>query len=267
VDLGLKNKVALVTGGASGIGAAVVRLIAQEGARVVFADRNESAGLLLGSELSQSQRDCRYVHCDLTQEADCERCVRQTLTVFGSLDILVNNAGVNDAVGLEQSPAEFMASLQKNLFHVFAVTHFALEALRQSRGVIVNVSSKVAVTGQGHTSGYAAAKGGVNALTREWAAALAPHGVRVNAVVPAECDTPQYQHWFESQPNPQAARAMIEKLMPLGQRMTSPAEIGAAILFLASPRSAHTTGQLLFIDGGYTHLDRALTQSGHEWKA
>jgi NAD(P)-dependent dehydrogenase (short-subunit alcohol dehydrogenase family) len=216
--------------------------------------------------LSAARHEARFIIADLTLEADCRRCVSETIGVFGGLDILINNAGVNDAVGLEQPPAEFMSSLQKNLFHVFAVTHFALEALKASRGAIVNVSSKVAVTGQGHTSGYGAAKGGVNALTREWAAALASHGVRVNCVVPAECDTPQYQKWFEAQPNPQEAKTMIEKLIPLGRRMTTPEEIAAAILFLASPLSAHTTGQFLFIDGGYTHLDRALTQSAHEWQ-
>ena len=266
MDLGLKNKVALVTGGTSGIGAAVVRLLAEEGARVVFVGRNEGAGALLASELSKSQRESWFVKADLTQEADCESCVAQTLATFGSLDMVINNAGVNDAVGLEQYPAEFMASLQRNLFHVFAVTHFAREALKKSRGAIVNVSSKVAVTGQGHTSGYAAAKGGMNALTREWAAALAPDGVRVNCVVPAECDTPQYQRWFNAQPNPQEAKATIQKLVPLGQRMTTSEELAAAIVFLASPRSSHTTGQIVFVDGGYIHLDRALTQSGHEWK-
>jgi NAD(P)-dependent dehydrogenase (short-subunit alcohol dehydrogenase family) len=267
MDLGLKDKIALVTGGASGIGAAVVRMLAVEGVRVAFVDQNESAGAKLLGELSGAQNAARYITADLTREADCQRCVADTLRAFGGLDILINNAGVNDAVGLEQSPAEFMSSLQKNLFHVFAVTHFALDALKHARGAIVNVSSKVAATGQGHTSGYAAAKGGVNALTREWAAALAPCGVRVNAVVPAECDTPQYQRWFESQPNPREARAMIEKLVPLHQRMTAPEEIAAAILFLASSCSAHTTGQLLVVDGGYTHLDRALTQSAHEWVA
>jgi L-fucose dehydrogenase len=267
MDLALQGKVALITGGASGIGAATVRLLATEGAHVTFADQDEAAGALLVSELSRPRFDCLFVKADLTREADCQRAVTETLEKFGALDILINNAGVNDAVALEHSPAEFMSSLQKNLFPTFTVTHFALEALKKARGTIVNVSSKVAVTGQGHTSGYAAAKGGVNALTREWAAALAPLGVRVNAVVPAECDTPQYQRWFKSQPNPQEARAMIEKLVPLGQRMTTPEEIAAVILFLASPRSAHTTGQLLFIDGGYTHLDRALTQSAYEWRA
>jgi NAD(P)-dependent dehydrogenase (short-subunit alcohol dehydrogenase family) len=265
MDLGLRNKVALVTGGASGIGAAVVRMLISEGSRVAFVDQNENASAKLLDELSASEHKPHYIKGDLTRESDCQRCVAETLSTWGGLDILINNAGVNDAVGLEGSPDEFMSSLQRNLFHVFAITHFAADALKRARGVVINVSSKVAVTGQGHTSGYAAAKGGVNALTREWAAALAPHGVRVNAVVPAECDTPSYQRWFASQPDLREAKSQIEKLVPLGQRMTTPEEIAAAIVFLASPRSAHTTGQLLFIDGGYTHLDRALTQSKHQW--
>src|SRR5687767_7894740 len=257
VDLGLRGKVALVTGGASGIGAAVVRFLIAEEVGVVFADRNESAGSSLANELSKQGPECIFIPCDLTVEADCEGCVRQSVERFGTLDILINNAGGNDAIGLERPPAEFMASLQRNLFHIFAVTHFALDALKKSRGAVVNVSSKVAVTGQGHTSGYAAAKGGVNALTREWAAALAPHGVRVNTVAPAECDTPRYQAWFDSQPNASVARAAIENLVPLGKRMTTAEEIAATVVFLASPRSSHTTGQILFVDGGYTHLDRA----------
>ena len=267
MNLGLKNKVALVTGGAAGIGAAVVRLLADEGVRVAFADRDEGAAALLSRELTLAGREACFIPADLTREEDCRRGVSETLRRFGALDILVNNAGVNDAVGLEQPPADFMASLQRNLFPVLSVTHFALDALRAARGAIVNVSSKVAVTGQGHTSGYAAAKGGVNALTREWAAALASAGVRVNTVVPAECATPQYERWFNAQPTSQQARETIEKLVPLGGRMTTPEEIAAAIVFLASDCSSHTTGQILFVDGGYTHLDRALTQSAHEWKA
>jgi NAD(P)-dependent dehydrogenase (short-subunit alcohol dehydrogenase family) len=170
---------------------------------------------------------------------------------------VVNNAGVNDTVALEAAPEEFLASLQRNLFHVFAITHFAAPHLRAARGAIVNVSSKVAETGQGRTSGYAAAKGGVNALTREWAVALAADGVRVNAVIPAECLTPLYERWLATLPDGAARRKAIEQLVPLGARFTTAEEIAAAIAFLASPRSGHTTGQLLHVDGGYTHLDRA----------
>ena len=261
MDLGLNNKVALVTGGASGIGAAVTRMLASEGARVVIADRDETGGSTLARELNAAQRACHFVRCDLTVEADCQRCVQETLDRFGGLDLLINNAGGNDTVGLEQSPLEFNQSLQRNLFHVFAVTHFALEALKKSRGAIVNVSSKVSVTGQGHTSGYAAAKGGVNSLTREWAAALATHGIRVNAIAPAECDTPKYRRWFEAQANPAEARSAIERLVPLGRRLTTAEEIAATIAFVASPCSSHTTGQIIFVDGGYTHLDRALVNN------
>lgn len=266
MDLGLKDKVSLVTGGASGIGEATVRLLAAEGARVMIVDRNELAAYQLTTSLTHDGANIGFICADLTIESECKRVVDEAIRFHGRIDILINNAGINDGVALSQSPSEFAASLQRNLAHVFALTHFAAESLKESRGAIVNVSSKVSVTGQGHTSGYAAAKGGVNALTREWAAALSPAGVRVNAVLPAECDTPSYQRWFASQPDPEQARESIEKMVPLGSRLTTPAEVAAAIVFLASPLASHITGQLLFVDGGYTHLDRALTQSGHKWQ-
>lgn len=266
MNLNLENKSALVTGGAAGIGESIVRLLAAEGVVVTIADRDKTRGEALTKELSVGGAKVHFVEADLTRDSDCRRAVEETLRVFGALDILVNNAGVNDSVSLDRSPGDFMASLQRNLFHVFAVTHHAREGLKKSRGAIVNISSKVAVTGQGATSGYAAAKGGVNALTREWAVALAPHGVRVNCVVPAECDTLQYQNWFQSQPDPSAARANIEKLVPLGHRLTTPEEIASMVVWLASPRSAHTTGQILHVDGGYTHLDRAMSHEHPKWE-
>ncbi len=265
MDLGLQGKVALVTGGASGIGAAAVQLFAQEGARVAIVDRDEPAGAALAAELTARDGKVLFVRTNLTQEADCRRAVDETVRAFSRLDIVVNNAGVNDGIGLDRAPAEFMASLERNLFHVFAVTHFAALHLKAAKGAIVNVSSKVAVTGQGGTSGYAAAKGGINALTREWAVALAPDGVRVNCVVPAECLTPPYQKWFNSLPDPAAAHVTLERLIPLGRRLTAPEEVAAAIVFLASPHSSHTTGQLLFVDGGYTHLDRAFSHELPKW--
>lgn len=265
MDLKLKNKVALVTGGARGIGESVVRLLLAEGARVAIVDRNREVGEALVGKLHASGANVVFVAADLTLEADCQAAVAKTVQTFGGLDILVNNAGVNDGISLDHLPAEFMQSLQLNLFHVFTMTHFAQTALKASHGVVINISSKVAVTGQGKTSGYAAAKGAVNALTREWAVALAGDGVRVNCVVPAECLTPQYENWFKSLPDPAATKASVERLVPLGHRMTSPDEIAAAVVFLASPASAHTTGQIHFVDGGYTHLDRAYTSDHAKW--
>jgi L-fucose dehydrogenase len=114
------------------------------------------------------------------------------------------------------------------------------------------------VTGQGGTSGYTAAKGGVLALTREWALDLREHGIRVNAVIPAEVMTPAYETWIAAEPDPEARLSAIKRRIPLGQRMTLPSEIADSVLFLLSPRAGHTTGQWHFVDGGYTHLDRAI---------
>ena len=191
--------------------------------------------------------------------SQCRAAVDDALARTGRLDAIVNNAGVNDCVGLEAgSPAAFVESLERNLVHVYAITHHALPALKQTRGAIVNIASKVALTGQGGTSGYAAAKGGILALTREWAVELLPAGIRVNAVVPAEVMTPLYREWLSGFPDPDQALADITARIPLGHRMTTPEEIAAAVVFLLSPRSAHTTGQQLVVDGGYTHLDRAI---------
>ena len=261
MNLELAGRAVLISGAAQGIGAATARAFAAEGARVALVDRDEAAGRALAAELAGSI----FIPADLTDDGACERAVAETVRTFGRLDILVNNAGVNDAVPLSASPAEFLGSLRRNLLHVFALTHFATPHLIAARGAIVSVSSKVAVTGQGSTSGYAAAKGAINALTREWALALAAQGVRVNAVVPAECDTEQYRRWFATQPDPAAARAEIAGRVPLGHRLTTPAELADAIVWLASPRASHVTGQLLFVDGGYTHLDRAATGGAAHW--
>ena len=258
MDLQLKDKVLLVTGGAKGIGAAICRAACEEGSRVAFVDRDEQAGRELEKELGRER--ARFFAADLCLADHCRTAVEKTLECFGRLDGLVNNAGVNDRIGLEQgTPRQFVESLERNLLHYYNMAHFSLPALQKSAGSIVNIASKVALTGQGNTSGYAAAKGGILALTREWAVELLPAGIRVNAVVPAEVMTPLYRQWLASFPDPPAKLDEIVSRIPLGKRMTKPEEIAATAIFLLSPRSAHTTGQFLFVDGGYVHLDRALT--------
>jgi L-fucose dehydrogenase len=256
MDLELKDKVVLITGGAKGIGEAISRAVCAEGAIPVILDRDANAAHDLHLQLSPSG----VVVTELASAENCCNAVAEVIAQFGRLDALVNNAGVNDGVGLEGgSPEKFAESLQRNLLHYYNMAHYALPHLKAHRGSIVNIASKTAVTGQGNTSGYIAAKGGILALTREWAVELLPYSMRVNAVVPAEVMTPLYRHWLSTFPDPEEKLKSIVAKIPLDKRMTLPDEIASMVVFLLSARAAHITGQHLFVDGGYVHLDRAVT--------
>jgi len=256
VDLELKNKVVLVSGGAKGIGAAIVKAGAAEGAIPVIVDRDVEAGNRLHSQVPASD----LIIAELSAAEGCYSAVQKAVEKHGRLDALVNNAGINDKVGLEHgSPEQYVESLERNLLHYYNMAHYALPYLKKSRGCIVNISSKTALTGQGGTSGYASSKGAILALTREWAAELLAHGIRVNAVVPAEVMTPLYRQWLDTFPKPDEKLKTILAKIPLQNRMTTPEEIAAMVVFLLSARAGHITGQHLFVDGGYVHLDRALT--------
>lgn len=258
MDLNLKDKVVLVTGGGSGIGAAISLTLAGEGAVPVIFGKNPLDAAFEQALLALQPR-ARFIQVELTEEQACKAAVATTVEAFGRIDGLVNNAGVNDSVGLEAGREAFMASLDRNLVHCYVMANLCLPHLKASRGAIVNISSKTALTGQGNTSGYCAAKGAQLSLTREWAAALAPDGVRVNAVIPAEVMTPLYQRWISTFDDPERKLDAIVEKIPLGHRMTTPQEIANTVVFLLSERASHTTGQWVFVDGGYTHLDRALT--------
>jgi L-fucose dehydrogenase len=261
MDLGLKGKLIIVTGGGAGIGGGISRACLEEGARVVILSRASQNVKDFMAEMQSAKADCHLVEANLEDAVRCKSAMEEIQDRFGDLYGLVNNAGVNDGVGLASGTVErFVESLQKNLVHYYALAHYALPALKRTQGAIVNISSKVALTGQGNTSAYAAAKGAQLALTREWAAELLPHNVRVNAVLPAEVMTPLYRRWLDTLGDPEATLKRITDKIPLGKRMTTSAEIAAATVFLLSPiQSGHTTGQHLIVDGGYVHLDRALT--------
>jgi L-fucose dehydrogenase len=230
MDLGLHDSIILITGGGAGIGQAITRACLEEGATVVVVSRTSDNVKTFLAEMHAAQRPCDFVETDLADFAQCRRAIDYVRDKYGRLHGLVNTAGPNDAIGLESgSPQRFLESLHQNLVHYYALAHYAMPMLKAARGSILNISSEIALTGQGGTSAYAAAKGAQLALTREWAAELAPFGVRANAI-------------------------------PLGHRLTEAAEIAAVAVFLLSPtQSAHTTGQHIISDGGYTRLDRALT--------
>lgn len=255
MDLHLNQRVVIVTGGASGIGAAVSLALAQEGAvPVIFAKDPPTPAF--AQQIAPSEH--LFIPVELTDAAACQAGVDQVLTRYGRLDGLVNNAGINDNVGLDAGRDAFVASLERNLVHYYVMAHCCVPHLKASQGAIVNVSSKTAVTGQGNSSGYCASKGAQLSLTREWAAALLEHRVRVNAVIPAEVMTPLYERWIRSFERPDEKLAAITARIPLGRRMTTPEEIARMCVFLLSDAASHTTGQWMFVDGGYTHLDRAL---------
>lgn len=262
MDLQLQDKVIIVTGGARGIGEGIVRVLAAEGAIPVIVGRTEAHNLATVAAVEATGQRAFQIVAELNQPDESEKAVQAVLARFGRIDGLVNNAGENDGVGLELGDYDrFMASLHKNVVHYYLMAHHALPALKASKGAIVNITSKTADTGQGGTSAYAAANGGRNALTREWAVELLKYGVRVNAVVVAECWTPLYERWIETLPNPAEKLKSITAHIPLENRMTTAEEIASTTAFLLSNRSSHTTGQLLYVDGGYVHLDRALANS------
>ena len=262
MDLKLQNKVVIVTGGAKGIGEGIVQVLASEGAIPVIVGRNAADNQKVVDALAAEGKESFQVAAELTRPEESENAVNAVLAKYGRIDGLVNNAGVNDGVGLENGTYEgFIASLHKNVVHYYLMAHYALPALKASKGSIVNISSKTADTGQGGTSAYAASNGGRNALTREWAVELLKYGIRVNSVIVAECWTPLYEKWIETLPNPQEKLASITANIPLENRMTTAEEIANMTIFLLSEKSSHTTGQLIYVDGGYVHLDRALANS------
>ena len=256
MNLHLNEKIIIVTGGAKGIGEGIVKVLAEENAVPVIIGRNEEDNLKCLESIGGKGLQ---VVAELTKPDECENAIKQVIAEYNRIDGLVNNAGVNDGIGLENGNYEqFVASLHKNLVHYYLLAHHALPYLKISKGSIVNIGSKTAETGQGNTSGYAASNGGRNALTREWAVELLKYGIRVNEVVVAECYTPLYEKWIKTFENPEEKLQSITEKIPLDKRMTTAKEIANMVAFLLSERSSHTTGQLIHVDGGYVHLDRAI---------
>lgn len=259
MDLKLKDKVVVITGAAGikgSIGQTLVYELADEGAIPVLVGRSER-GFRYEKELQERGIDSIFLKTDLSDHKQIKESVTKIGKKYGRIDVLVNNVGVNDGVGLESSMEDFFDSLKLNLVSAFAMTKYALPYLKKAAGNILNIGSKLALTGQGGTSGYAASKGGILGLTREWAVDLISDNIRVNAIIIAESFTPAYQNWLDRLKDGEEKKKAIEEKIPFQNRMTTPKEITNACKFIMSECSSHTTGQFLFVDGGYVHLDRA----------
>lgn len=260
MDLKLKQKIVVVSGSAGkegSIGETIIKQLADEGAIPVLVDRN-NRGFGYAEALQKKGIDALFVQTDVTNPEEMEKAVKVIIEKYGRIDALINNVGVNDGAGLDASYEDFMNSLKLNVVSYFLLAKYALPHLKKSKGNILNIGSKVALTGQGGTSGYAAAKGGVLGLTREWAVDLIQYGIRSNAIIIAESYTPAYEDWIKTLPDGETVLKKINKSIPFEGRMTKTDEIAATALFIISDCSSHTTGQFVFVDGGYVHLDRAL---------
>ncbi|EOR96797.1 dehydrogenase [Arcticibacter svalbardensis MN12-7] len=261
MNLDLQDKIIIVTGGAKGIGEGISRVLASEGAIPVIIGRTKEDNKKTVQEILNKGGKAYQFVAELTSPSACKNVIEQISIEFGRIDGLVNNAGENDNIGLEQGSYEgFLQSLHKNLIHYYLMAHYCLPKLIKSNGPIVNMGSKIAETGQGGTSAYAAANGGRNAMTREWSVELLKYNIRVNAIIVAECWTPLYESWLNLQENPKEKLYGITQKIPLQQRMTTTEEIANMAAFLLSSKSSHITGQLIHVDGGYVHLDRAITK-------
>ncbi|MFY0625758.1 MAG: SDR family oxidoreductase [Reichenbachiella sp.] len=260
MDLGLNGKIVLITGAAGikgSIGETILQGLANEGAIPAIVDRNDR-GEEYASELQKKNVDSIFVKTDVTDPIQVEKAVKTIGERYGRIDVVINNVGVNDGASLEESYEKFMNSLKLNMVSYFLVAKHALPYLKKSKGNILNVGSKVGYTGQGGTSGYAASKGGVLALTREWAVDLIKDKIRVNCLIIAESWTPAYKNWIDTLENGEEKLNSIKNKIPFENRMTTPEELSNQVLFTISDKSSHTTGQHIFVDGGYCHLDRAL---------
>ena len=262
MDLHLEGKVVILTGGFKGIGKGIALRLAKEGAIVAVINRDDGTAEQFDAEMKAITDNYRTYLMDLNDTDDIAPIVEDVVKTYGHIDGLVNNAGRNDNLDLDHTSwREFEQSLHGNLTHYYELAHRCAPYLRESKGAIVNISSKTALTGQGKTSAYAAAKGAILGLTREWAAAFAKDDVRVNAIVVSEAFTPLYAKWITTFGDEGAQREQLDKItsrIPLGHRMTSVEEIANEAAFLLSNCSSDTTGQWEYVDGGYVHLDRAL---------
>jgi 2-keto-3-deoxy-L-fuconate dehydrogenase len=233
--------VAIVTGGASGLGAAAAALLAERGARVAVLDRDTAA----------VPAEYFSVVCDVTDADQVDAAVAAVVDHYGSLDIIINNAGIGAAGDVSANDDdEWHRVLDVNVVGIARITRAALPHLRKSaRAAIVNTSSVVAAVGVPNRALYSASKGAVSALTLAMAADHVREGIRVNAVTPGTADTPWVARLLDAAEDPDAAASALRARQPMG-RLVSADEVAQAIVYLASPHTSSTTGTLLSVDGG-----------------
>ena len=242
--------VALVTGATSGIGVEIARKLAEDGFTVIISGRSTERGERVADELGER---VHFIKADLTDTRAAQALVDQSIRLAGRLDVLVNNAAIDHAGALLDTPAEEVReTFETNTFGAISCLQAAGRAMRAqgTGGAIINITSRLASIGVPTMSIYSASKGAMLALTTAAAVELAPHNIRVNAVAPGMTNTPLYAEWVSSQDDPEATERHVASAIPLG-RIAEPADVAAAVAYLASPAAAYVTGASLPVDGGY----------------
>ncbi len=248
----LSDKVAIITGGTSGIGLAVAKLFAREGAKVVLAARHEVAGVAAVAQIAEGGGQAVFVPCDVTKAVDCQAVVRVAIEKFGKIDLLFNNSGIifrNKSV-IETSEEEWASSINVMLTGTYLMSRFVIpEMAKGGGGSIINNSSIYGLIGGKGVAAYCAAKGGVTNLTRAMAIDHASQNIRVNCFCPGSVETPLLRQEMEECGGVDRMRPVFAAQHPLN-RIASPEEVANAVLFLASDESSYVTGVALSVDGG-----------------
>ena len=247
-----RDRVVIVTGGSKGIGAGCVRVFAREGGRVAIFDIDRTAGEALARDVAgTSPGNVRFDFCDVGNPAALQVAIDQVVADWGRLDCLVSNAGIHPpAMSIDETSLESVEHLMRiNFLSSFAGAKFAAPHLRQTKGTIVIMSSMTAVLGQEKSAAYAASKGAQLSLTKALALELGRDGVRVNAVLPSNVDTPLMREWAATLDDPETALKRVSEMQVFG-RMADPEEIGRVCLFLATEDSSFVTGQGIEVEGG-----------------